>query len=200
MEDKRQRILKAAIEVFLRKGFDSATMDEIALKAGIAKGTIYLYFKDKADLYGSLLEEKIELLSQALSAIAASDDPPRVRLVSMIRRNLEFISGEYSGSEFFIHTQVGHNPEVMKLLRTRITPRLGRLLKVIAGVVQQGIKAREFRKADPFEVAVRVFGLVNVHLMRRALDPEPLNAAKEAASLADFVLRGISLRQGEPKR
>ena len=97
MQDKRQRIMKAAIEVFLRKGFESATMDEVANKARIAKGTLYLYFKDKADLYGSLLEEKIDILTQALAVIAATADSAHVRLEAMIRRNLEFITGEYSG-------------------------------------------------------------------------------------------------------
>ena len=199
MQDKRQRILKAAIEVFLRKGFESATMDEVANKARIAKGTLYLYFKDKADLYGSLLEEKIDLLTQALAAIAAGADTPRARLEAMIRRNLEFITGEYSGPEFFSHTQAGHDPEVLKVIRSRVTPKLAALLHVIAGVVQQGVAAGEFRKADPFDIAVRVFGLVNVNLMRRALDPEPLDPAREATRLCDFVFYGISLKTGDPK-
>lgn len=199
MQDKRRRILKAAIEVFLRKGFESATMDEVANKARIAKGTLYLYFKDKADLYGSLLEEKIDLLTQALAAIAATAESAHVRLEAMIRRNLEFITGEYSGPEFFSHTQAGHDPEVLKVIRTRITPKLAGLLQVIAGVVQQGIETGEFRKADPFDVAIRVFGLVNVNLMRRALDPEPLDPVREAARLRDFVFHGISLKPGDSK-
>ena len=63
----------------------------------------------------------------------------------------------------------------MKVIRTRVTPKLAALLQVIAGVVQQGVETGEFRKVDAFDVAVRVFGLVNVNLMRRALDPEPLD-------------------------
>jgi len=199
MQEKRQRIMKAAIEVFLRKGFESATMDEVANKARIAKGTLYLYFKDKADLYGSLLEEKIDILTQALAAIAATAESAHVRLEAMIRRNLEFITGEYSGPEFFSHTQAGHDPEVLKVIRSRVTPKLAGLLQVIAGVVQQGVETGEFRKVDPFDVAVRVFGLVNVNLMRRALDPEPLDPVRETTRLRDFVFHGISLRPGDSK-
>jgi AcrR family transcriptional regulator len=197
MEDKRKRILKSALALFLRRGFDATTMDEVAAKARIAKGTLYLHFKDKADLYASLLEEKINALNQALNGIAASDATPTVKLETIIRRNLEFIAHEYSGAEFFHHTQVGHNPEVLKLIRTRITPKLEKLLGVIAGVVKQGVAAREFRNVDPFSVAVRVLGLVNVNLMRRALDPKPIDLAKEAAALRDFVFHGISAHQGE---
>jgi AcrR family transcriptional regulator len=199
MEEKRERILKAALALFLRRGFDATTMDDVAAKAQIAKGTLYLHFKDKADLYASILEEKINALSQALNGIAASDATPTAKLETIIRRNLEFIANEYSGAEFFHHTQVGHNPEVLKLIRSRITPRLEKLLGVIAGVVKQGIAAREFRKVDPFNVAVRVFGLVNLNLMRRALDPKPMDPATEAAALRDFVFHGISARQGEAK-
>lgn len=197
MDDKRERILKAALALFLRRGFDATTMDEVAGKAQIAKGTLYLHFKDKADLYASLLEEKIDALNQALNGIAVSDATPTAKLETIIRRNLEFIAHEYSGAEFFHHTQVGHNPEVLKLIKTRITPKMEKLLTVIAGVVKQGIDAREFRKVDPFNVAVRVFGLVNINLMRRALDPQPMDTAKEAAALRDFVFHGISTLHGE---
>jgi AcrR family transcriptional regulator len=197
VEDKRERILKAALALFVRRGFDATTMDEVAGKAQIAKGTLYLHFKDKADLYASLLEEKIDALNQALNGIAVSDATPTAKLETIIRRNLEFIAHEYSGAEFFHHTQVGHNPEVLKLIKTRITPKMEKLLTVIAGVVKQGIDAREFRKVDPFNVAVRVFGLVNINLMRRALDPEPMDPAKEAAALRDFVFHGISTLHGE---
>jgi AcrR family transcriptional regulator len=192
MENKRERILKAALALFLRRGFDATTMDEVAARAQIAKGTLYLHFNDKADLYVSLLEQKVDALNQALSGIAASDATAGVKLETIIRRNLEFIVHEYSGAEFFHDTQVGHNPEVLKLIKTRITPKLEKLLKVIAGVVKQGVAAREFRKVDPFTVAVRVFGLVNVNVVRRALDPEPMDSAKEAAALRDFVFHGIS--------
>lgn len=199
MEDKRERILKAALALFLRRGFDATTMDDVAAKARIAKGTLYLHFKDKADLYVSLIEQKADALNQALNGIAASDATPAAKLGTIIRRNLEFIAHEYSGAEFFHDTQVGHNPEVLKLIKTRITPKLENLLQVIAGVVKQGVEAREFRKVDPFSIAVRVFGLVNVNLMRRALDPEPMDPAKEAAALRDFVFRGIGARPGESK-
>jgi AcrR family transcriptional regulator len=182
--------------VFLRKGFEAATMAEVAVKARIAKGTLYLYFEDKSDLYGSLLEDKITSFTAALEVIAGSERRPRAKLEAMIDANMEFITGQYSGAEFFLHTKAGHNPEVLKVIRSRITPRLAQLLNVIAGVVKQGIATGEFRKTDPFEAAVRVFGLVNVNLMRRALDPNLPDPGREAKSLKEFVFNGISVPEG----
>ena len=56
-DDKRQRILEAAVEVFARKGYFGARVSEIAKKAGVADGTIYLYFRNKEDILVSLFDE-----------------------------------------------------------------------------------------------------------------------------------------------
>src|SRR4051812_41829076 len=56
-DDKRRRILQAAIKVFARKGYWAAKVSEIAKKAGVADGTIYLYFRNKEDILVSLFDE-----------------------------------------------------------------------------------------------------------------------------------------------
>jgi AcrR family transcriptional regulator len=190
--DKRGRILKAAFDIFLQKGYDAATMDQVAARSRIAKGTLYLYFRDKADLYATLLEEKVEGLHQALRRIEDSTGSPRRKLESIIRLNLDVIAHEYSGTEFFMDANVGQTPEVLRLIRARVTPRLEQTLLVIARVVGQGIEAGEFRRVDPFDVAVRVFGLVNINLMRRAMEDKPIDPARESRAILDFVLKGIA--------
>lgn len=77
-EEKYQRILDAALEVFADKGFHEAKVTEIARVAGVADGTIYLYFKNKDDLVVSLIETKLtfinELMKKSLSDIADARD------------------------------------------------------------------------------------------------------------------------------
>src|SRR5258705_1588965 len=75
--DKRARILDAAIKVFAERGFHSATVAEIARAAGVADGPIYLYFKGKDDLLLRLFDEKMtELLADVRSAVAEERTPP----------------------------------------------------------------------------------------------------------------------------
>src|SRR5204862_945310 len=75
--DKRARILDAAIKVFAERGFHSATVAEIARAAGVADGTIYLYFKGKDDLLLRLFDEKMtELLAEVKAAVAQERTAP----------------------------------------------------------------------------------------------------------------------------
>ena len=66
--EKRERILESALSVFARKGFYNAKVSEIAQAAGVADGTIYLYFKSKDNLLISLFEDRMSWLIQRLAA------------------------------------------------------------------------------------------------------------------------------------
>ena len=74
--EKRARIIDAAIEVFAAKGYRSARISDIARGAGVADGTIYLYFRNKEDLLLTIFEEKMDLVLKELEAnLEAQDDP-----------------------------------------------------------------------------------------------------------------------------
>src|SRR5580704_16492842 len=76
-EFRRAGILKAARKVFARHGFDGATMDDVAEASSIAKGTLYLYFKSKRQIYLGVLKEDLQLLREETArAIAAAETGP----------------------------------------------------------------------------------------------------------------------------
>src|SRR5919201_2936424 len=86
--DKRARILDAAVKVFAERGYFSSTVAEIARAAGVADGTIYLYFKSKDDLLLRLFEEKMtQLLAAAKAALGEERDAPS-RLKRFIQLHL----------------------------------------------------------------------------------------------------------------
>ncbi|MDE3095657.1 MAG: TetR/AcrR family transcriptional regulator [Chloroflexota bacterium] len=84
--EKRQRLIEAAAKQFARSGFDAASMDGIAREAGVAKGTTYLYFRGKRDLFLAVLDE----LRRRLDAAPAPDatQPPREALRAYVRLHL----------------------------------------------------------------------------------------------------------------
>ncbi len=89
-KDARARILRAALEEFSEKGFYHCTIDSIALRAGIAKGTVYRYFKTKTDLYNALKEDTInEFVELAKKEVSADADILRI-LENVVRIYLEF--------------------------------------------------------------------------------------------------------------
>src|SRR6266446_4347584 len=89
--DKRARIMGAAIRVFAERGFHTATVAEIAKAAGVADGTIYLYFKSKDDLLLRLFDEKMTgLVAEAKAALAEERDAPS-RLKRFIQLHLSLV-------------------------------------------------------------------------------------------------------------
>src|SRR3954469_19720919 len=88
--DKRERILTAAERIFARHGFFAARVSEIAKDAGVADGTIYLYFKSKDDLLISLFESRMKQVNATLRE-AIADKPPLEQLHAFIRAYLRLI-------------------------------------------------------------------------------------------------------------
>src|SRR6476659_3781371 len=82
--DKRERILDAAELVFAQHGFFAAKVSEIAKEAGVADGTIYLYFKNKDDLLISLFESRMERVNAHLAAQTAKHTRAKERLIAFI--------------------------------------------------------------------------------------------------------------------
>ncbi len=75
-EGRRRAVLDAALVVFAAKGFAGAKLDEVALEAGVAKGTIYLYFRDKQDLFEQIVRGAIAPVLERLEDLARRPDLP----------------------------------------------------------------------------------------------------------------------------
>ena len=89
-EKKRRRILKAATDLFIRHGYRRTSVADIARQAGVAKGTVYLYFKTKTELlYGAVLEEEASLIGRMREAFDPSI-PPRERMRLYVRMMLDY--------------------------------------------------------------------------------------------------------------
>src|SRR6266540_582391 len=91
--DKRERILGAAERIFARRGFFHARVSEIAREAGVADGTIYLYFKSKDELLISLFESRMERVTTALAAAIEGAGPaPRDRLIAFLHTYVALVA------------------------------------------------------------------------------------------------------------
>ncbi len=91
---KREQIIAGAKRVFLRMGFDAASMNDITREAGVSKGTIYVYFQNKEDLFAAMVETEREAFLSALRIILASDDDVEKNLFAFGIRFLEHLTDE----------------------------------------------------------------------------------------------------------
>src|SRR3954471_14239615 len=89
--DKRERILEAAVKIFAEKGFYNAKVSEIARVAGVADGTIYLYFKSKDDLLISIFEDRMEEVNSNARAAVAGPGTPLEKLHALLRTHLALV-------------------------------------------------------------------------------------------------------------
>jgi AcrR family transcriptional regulator len=112
--DRRQAILDAALEVFSRRGFNGASIDEIAHAAGISKALIYEHFPSKKDLHVSLLERHVQAIFTRLAQTADTDDPGEVRLRNGVDAFFEWV--ETHREAFRLLFRDTFEPEVAEVL------------------------------------------------------------------------------------
>src|ERR1700691_5917179 len=190
--NKRERILRAAIKVFAKNGFYDARVSEGAKAAGVADGTIYLYFKSKDELLLSLFEDRVEtLLTHMKSELPKQPSAPG-KLRRIIEMQLGVLEGERDLAEVF--TVILR--QSTKLLKEYAAPKFSAYIDAIARVVADGQATGELRTdLSPALAARAIFGALDGIAMTWALGKADRGGLVRAAGqLADLVLRGLSPR------
>ena len=196
----RRRILDAARDIFFCDGFMNANLDDVAQRAGVAKGTLYRYFDNKADLYVAVLAEDGEIFAKKMrECVAAPDlDPP-----DLIRRVGRFYFEHWTTNrEYFQIFWALENQSVIGELPGGVVDEVTKLweqcVQIVAELVQRGVAEGCFRACDPWEVADILWTLANgviqaetspAHrrLRRRSLDLTFTDAV-------DLVLEGLAAK------
>jgi TetR/AcrR family fatty acid metabolism transcriptional regulator len=188
--DKRERILDAAVRVFARKGFHATRVSEVAKAAGVADGTIYLYFKSKDELLVSLFEDRVERLLSFMK----EELPKAPTAASKMRRVIELQLGLLEGERDLAEVITVIIRQSSKLLKEYAAPKFMSYLGEIAKVVESGQASGEFRKDVPAGLVARAtFGALDGIALTWALGKAEQGAlARAAGHLADFVLRGLA--------
>ena len=146
-EDTRQKLYEAAVELIAEQGFSATTVDDIALRAGVAKGTVYYNFKSKTDLFEELLRHGIGLLTDAFRA-AVAELPPREAVGALVRTQLEFIQRYRAFAQLLLSEMWRTNRDWQQTLILLREQAIG----VIAGTLQAGVDSGDL----PGELDVRV--------------------------------------------
>src|SRR5258708_23061733 len=158
LSDKRARILDAAVKVFADRGFHTATVAEIARAAGVADGTIYLYFKGKDDLLLRLFDEKMtELLAEAKSELAKERSAP-ARLSRFIQLHLALVERNPDVASVLIVEM----RQSAQFIKAADRAKLAAYVDLIAEVVRAGQESGELSDGiSPATVKRAVFGALD---------------------------------------
>jgi len=157
-DDKRQRILQAAVKVFARKGYFAAKVAEIARKADVADGTIYLYFKSKDDVLISLFERRMQQVNDTLRTAVAKHKSPRDQLRAFIQAYLQLVHDEPSAAEV-LTIELRQSSKFMKEYEN---PEFADFLRMLGGIIAAAQDKGELTSGIPPHVAARmIFGMLD---------------------------------------
>ena len=188
--DKRVRILDAAVRVFAKKGFHATRVSEVAKAAGVADGTIYLYFKSKDELLVSLFEDRVE----RLLAYLGSELPKCASASDKLRRIIELQLGLLEGERDLAEVVTVIIRQSTKLMKEYAAPKFTAYLDAIARVVADGQASGELRgDISPHLAARAIFGALDGITMTWALGKaEHGGLLRASGQLVEIVLRGLT--------
>jgi TetR/AcrR family fatty acid metabolism transcriptional regulator len=178
---RKEEIIRAAANLFSKKSYHDVTMDDIAEKVGVAKGTIYLYFDSKEKLYLEIMEETYEEIESILEKETAKGDPAPVKLKKVLALIFKFYL---------------QNLDVLRILSRDETHLIRehyeftehwrlRRIKLYQKILEKGINEGSFRPSNTELTALIIFGLVRSVMFY-------YKGEKSAESIADEVFSMIS--------
>ena len=193
-EDRAPEIARAALDLFVTKGFAATKLEDVAKAAGVSKGLPYLYFKSKEELFKAVIVEAIgEPLVRANELVDSFDGSTEELLRALTSKFREFAESPLGGVIKLILAEAGNFPDVARFYCSNFDLR-GRAL--FAKMLRRGIERGEFRPiADIDATAIVVAQPLAMHsVWLRSLAPfnkqAPTSDAFYAAYL-DLILRGL---------
>jgi TetR/AcrR family fatty acid metabolism transcriptional regulator len=188
-DDKRQRILTAAAKVFARKGYHGARVSEIARRADVADGTIYLYFRNKEDILVSLFDEVMkEHIAQGRAEVKAASGTP-ARLLAVARHHLRLLGGNRDLAVVF-QVELRQSTQFME----RFTASwLQDYFAIIDEVIAQGQREGTLRSELPRKVVAKaLFGILDEMVTSWILSRKDYDLAELAGPVVELLLRGAA--------
>ena len=193
-EARPAELLDAALEVFFEKGFAAARLEDIAARAGVSKGTVYLYFNNKEDVFDALVRAIPQANVEHVRALAAD---PSIPADELLARVLRFVGGLIRDPRMikFPRLIVGEAGNFPKLAETYKREVIARGLAILTRIIERGIEEGRFRRVDAQHAAYAAIApLLFTAIWRTTFeqfDVAPLDAEAFIEQHIDTFLRGL---------
>ncbi|WP_172844416.1 TetR/AcrR family transcriptional regulator [Tumebacillus algifaecis] len=185
-KSKMSLIFQAAIDVFSEKGFDKATMDDIATRANVAKGTIYYHFKSKEELFFFLVEEGVELLRDGVEAKLLPEMDPKEKLEVIVREQINFF-GQYRDFCVILLREAWGGEERQLEFRKMIRS----YMYLIENVITEGIESGDFHPVNPENAGAGIFGMLAISALHILLGKKQYDEEALFLDMNRMVFAGV---------
>jgi AcrR family transcriptional regulator len=164
-EARPAQIIEAALEVFGERGLANARLDDIAKRAGLAKGTIYLYFPNKEELFRAVIRSTVVVALERAEALYVYG-PPEEQMHAFMRSYWTFLTSPGFERIYRLVTGELHNfPELTRFYAEEV---IERGLRLLSGMIRRGIEAGVFREMDPVAAARMTVAAFVMHAVWRS--------------------------------
>jgi len=194
-EDRAPEITRAALDLFVTKGFAATKLEDVAKAAGVSKGLPYRYFKSKEELFKAVIVEAIGgPLVRANELVDAFEGSTPDLLRLLVAKFREFAESPLGGVVKLILAEAGNFPDVARFYCSDFDLR-GRAL--FAKMLRRGVARGEFRPIEDIEMTAIIFAqpLAMHSVWLRSLAPydenQPTNSDQFYAAYLDFFLKGL---------
>lgn len=193
-EARPGEILDAALGLFVDKGFSATKIEDIAEGAGVSKGTVYLYFKSKEDIFKCLVHEIVVPEIERVENIVAQHNGSQQVLLKTILHGWQrtMLETRLSGMPKLMMSEASNFP---KLARYYVEHVVHRSIDIVSGVIAAGIQTNEFRHCDPV-ITARVIMAPLVYLViwdhsLRIYDAKQLDSDQYLQCQIELLLNGL---------
>jgi len=196
-EARPDEILAAALASFAERGFAATRLDDVAARAGISKGTLYLYFKGKEELFEAVVRATLVPNIERLEALVATFRGPSAQLLEQLLMTVAAVVESQAGAiPKLVVAEAGNFPDLARFYLDEVVRRG---LRLIGTILRRGIQRGEFRPLDVEPATFCVFGpILLAALWKNSLEPyddAPLDAQALARAHLDLLLRGLEARE-----
>lgn len=185
---KYKQIIDAAIVVIAENGYHQSQVSKIAKQAGVADGTIYLYFKNKEDILISVFEEKMEMFADNLKPIVLENISASEKLFKMIKNHFTVLADNHHLATV---TQLELRQSNLAL-RLKINAILKNYLILLDSIIKEGIENGEFEKTMDIRLARQmVFGTIDETTTTWVMNEYKYNLIELTEKVHRLLLNGI---------
>jgi AcrR family transcriptional regulator len=203
-EARPLELLEAALALFVEKGFAATRTEEVARRAGVSKGTLYLYYPSKEELFKAVVRHNLSSLIAEGEELASQFVGSSSELLSLLMHTWwqRVGSTPAAGIHKIVLAEVRNFPELAQFYTDEVIVPADRLFSV---TVQRGVDRGEFRAMPTHEVAMMLMApLIFMAVHRHSFGACPVHGGVEVDATQmlrtqlDLVLRGLEVRAGPP--
>ncbi len=188
-EFRNAEILEAAHKIFAQNGFSGTSVEAIAQEAGVAKGTLYLYYNSKHEIYWAALRSGLVALCGELKQQVDAAGTVEDKLRAYISTKLSFFEQHRDFFKIY-HAEFGN--AIANPIHKDFTELLLEQLSMIKNVLSEGLRQRKIREMDLESVAFAVFDITKSAITQRLLGYSQTCIQEEIDFLCDFIWKGIA--------